>query len=236
MSKKFPNWSKEDWPWVRGSWIVGNIWPINSLSPLWYSGGFPIDDVNFVFPKSKYEGLSISEMVRKHPKAVALFMMHKNIYVYPSLIDKLIDVPIRNRQFIRRVSESFLTFERINKEQPLLISKSYQSHYNNWTLIHIINDDPLFLPYVIEKAKGRLRIDIEFLQSLISDDINNSVSLIIEECISKMEEIYEEEEEREEQYNSEMLSLAEEEEMRWYQNQGYRDAFDGYNDAEWNID
>lgn len=236
MSKKYPNWSKEDWPWVKGSWIVGNVIPTEELTPLWYSGGFPIDDINFVFPKSKYEGLSISEMVRKHPRAVALFMIHRNIYVYPSLIEKLTNISKGKKQFIRRVSESFLTFEKIDHNQPLLISKSYASHYDRWSLLDIIDDDPMYLPYVIEKTAGRLRIDISFLQSLITDDTLSSIAEVIEECISKMEEIYEDEEYRKREYESEMQRMADEEEIRWYQNEGYRDVFDGYADAEWNID
>lgn len=42
-------------------------------------------------------------------------------------------------------------------------------------------------------------------------------------------------EENERRY-SEYRVIHEEEERRYYENEGYRDAFDGNPDAEWNID
>lgn len=236
MSKNYPNWNYEDWPWAKGSWTCYGSLHRNETPSLWYEGGFFIKDVNFIFPKSKYEGLTLSQMVKLHPKAVRLYLFHRNIYILPKVIDDLENVSLKQKSSLRRIVESYLTFDEINTDNPQLCSKTYKSHFDGYSILEIITEDPEYLPYVISHAKGRLMIDTQYLEELIENSHSSKVTSTLESCLKEIENILEEQKEAEEAYQREMDYLAEKEEMRWYENEGYREAFDNNPDAEWNID
>lgn len=235
MSEKYPNWSREDWPWAKGSWGCYGIPRLNETVSLWYTGGFPINSADFVFPKSKYEGLTISEMVRQHPKALELHMLHSNIYIFPNVI-KHLDITQQQRCRLIRVVESYLTFEEINSTNQHLHSKTYESNYENLNIEQIIKEDSQYLPYVIKHAKGRFMIDLDYLNDLIEKSTSPIVTSVLQECIDCIEEILEEQRCAEEAYEREIAYIQEQEELRYWQNEGYREAFDGDPEAEWNID
>lgn len=235
MSEKYPNWSKEDWPWVKGSWACNNVPRRNETVSLWYFGGIPIESADFVFPKSKYEGFTLSEMVRHHPKALELHMLHSNIYIFPHVI-KHLNVTQQQRRRLIRVVESYLTFDEINPTHPHLHSKTYESNYDGLTIEQIINEDSQYLPYVIKHAEGRCMIDLYYLNDLIEKSTSPRVTSVLLKCFDYVEEILEKQRDAEEAYEREIAYMQEQEELRYWQNEGYREAFDGDSEAEWNID
>ena len=100
--------------------------------------------------------------------------------------------------------------------------------YEGRSIKDIVKEDPLYIKGLI---KGRniivsysFKSDLE-KNSLLDDQLKAAIDYNIE---------MREQDERDRQ--DEIDSLWEEEERRWYENEGYRDAFDNDPDAEWNID
>lgn len=105
------------------------------------------------------------------------------------------------------------------------------------TIKELFKQDFSYIEGLIRLKRVRVSSDVLIaLKDVPKSSYTNRLDTLIQYVEEWENEIKEwENEERERQY-SEYLAWQEEEERRYYENEGYRDAFDGNPDAYWNID
>ena len=103
-----------------------------------------------------------------------------------------------------------------------------ESFYSELPIKKVFDINPA---YVIILIKNRIiNVELDVLNGM--DEKSKHYKLLKEVVIENVES---QEREYQERLDKESYAL-EEEERRYYQNEGYRDAFDGDPEAQWNID
>jgi hypothetical protein len=154
---------------------------------------------------------------------------------------------------IRAANDSKLIFCRIYSIEDELYSKPFSCSYQGQSFREIAESDPHYLIKVIERGflptygknqrfyaedrSSTLYNDEEGLKKLFENlkwkGIAEEFASLLEKTIKRMEEQIKEENAQWQAYQE---RLWEEEERRYFENEGYWAAFEGDPEAEWNID
>lgn len=154
---------------------------------------------------------------------------------------------------IRAANDSKLDFCRVFSIEDELYTKPFSCSCQGQSFREIAESDPHYLIKVIERGffptygknqrfyaedrSSSLYNDEEGLRKLLENlkwkGVAEKFTSLLEKTIKRMEEQIEEENAQMQAY---IESQWEEEERRYFENEGYRAAFEGDPEAEWNID
>lgn len=266
MSKNYPNWSNEDSPFEKGYWRSNPEEFMSDDVPCVQSfSGTTINSKDYVFQKGKYKGLTVEEMARLHPKVLNLFMLHERLYIFSFVIDSFQNVPEANCRMLRRTIDSFLKFEPITEEQPYIISYAgkslseefimlkkgcydpemygfdyddfenllYTSCYEGELITDVVKKDLGYLSTFVEKGN---EIDEKYLTKLRDNEPMESIKKSYDAALSYLWGMEELRSAQEEDYKSWVDGQYEQQMLHDMIDDGYKSAYEGDPDAQWNTD
>ena len=222
----------------------GNGW---KYSPYSYEGEI-IDSPLYVFKTGKYKGMPLQLIANSCWRGLIKYIDYGLIFITRECLEKL-DCENNKMASIKAANDSKLTFCRVFSLNDEIYTKPLSSFYQGMSFIEVAKLDPQYLIKVIERgffptygtnqiyyAEDRSKTlyeDVDGLKILLKKLERGwqakEFTSLLNKTINRINDYFEEE------YNRRM-AYQEEEERRYYENEGYREAYDGNPDAQWNTD
>ena len=242
---KYPYYDyKKDFP-------KGNGWEKSFWGSYSYNGEI-IDSTQYVFKKGKYEGMTLQYIADMCWRGIIKYIDYGLIFITKECLAQL-QCGKSKLAAIRAANDSKLDFCRVFSIEDELYTKPFSCSYQGQSFREIAESDPHYLIKVIERGffptygknqrfyaedrSSSLYNDEEGLRKLLENlkwkGVAEKFTSLLEKTIKRMEEQIEEENAQMQAY---IESQWEEEERRYFENEGYWAAFEGDPDAEWNID
>ena len=187
-------------------------------------------------------GYSFLQIYRKEPSKIEKYIISDHMYMTTDLLKELKDIEDikdNNRAFsmllaTRDSKLSFMPIKDIRDEirgigayrsDDVLFHMTFlTSWYEKMTFADVFKKDPQYVISLVEL--NDINIDDNVLDELEKYDRIQE----LRDCLQKKFE------KQKKEYDDYYDYMREEEERRYYENEGYRDAYDGNPDAEWNTD
>ena len=227
----------------------GNGWSSNGE----YKGEI-ISTPNYIFQTGKYSGRSLQQVIDRCWRGIIRYIDYGLIFITKDCFDSII-CDKETLYKIRAANDAKLSFCRVYSINDELYSKPLACSVQGQSFIDVVRSDPKYLLRLIFRGYNFYEIycsnsrffaedrsaDIlgdfdgitSILEQLRKKGVNNIISNYLENLLEELE--YRERQNEEARREAYEYAL-EEEERRYYQEEAYRDAFDGDPDAEWNID
>ena len=227
----------------------GNGWSSNGE----YYGEI-ISTPDYVFKTGKYQGRSLQQIIDRCWRGIIKYIDYGLIFITKDCFDSIV-CDQETLYKIRAANDAKLLFCRVYSVNDELYSRPLACSVQGQVFIDVARSDPKYLLRLIFRgyyfyethgtnsrffAKDRsadILGDIDDITSILEQlrkkGVNNTFCYYLDNLIEELE--YRERQEEERRRDAYEFAL-EEEERRYYQNEAYRDAFDGDPDAEWNID
>lgn len=225
--------------------------PVNVIKePYWYKEGYrtglyagPL----YIIREGKNAGRNISWLKKYDPKTLIKYMSSGYIHVnqFEDFVKYSVFGEEKDKMWLAH--DLHFEFEDISDASDYLYLSDFASNYfescetkhEGETFEEIIGNDPKYLVALINRGNLYVNSDVfDAIREERSDDSKylKQLNVVASAMNNMQEQIDAYEEECEERRRVEAERYWEEEERRYYENEGYRAAFEDDPDAEWNID
>ncbi len=207
-----------------------------------------IDTPLYIFKNGKYKGMPLQLIADPCWRGLIKYIDYGLIFITRECIGKL-DCEKNKMISIKAANDSKLSFCRVFSLNDEIYTNPLSCFYQGMSFLEVAELDPHYLIKVIERGffptYGKNQIyyaedhsytlygDVDGLKRILRQlewkRQAKEFALLLNKTINRINNYIEEE------YNRRM-AYQEEEERRYYENEGYRDAYDGNPDAEWNTD
>ena len=218
--------------------------PFGDMSIKWMSvyEGPMFFTVFDTFRTGPHTGQRFLQVYRKEASKIEKYILSDHMFMTTDLLKELKDIEHindKNRAFsmllaTRDSKLSFMPIKDIRDEirgigayrsDDVLFHMTFlTSWYEKMTFADVFKKDPQYVISLVEL--NDINIDDNVLDELEKDDRIQELRDCLQKKIEKQKK----------EYDDYYDYMREEEERRYYENEGYRDAYDGNPDAEWNTD
>ena len=208
-----------------------NKWMYVYNGPMFFS-------VSDTFRTGPYTGYSFLQVYRKEPSKIEKYIISNHMYTTTDILEELKvieDIKDNNKSFsmLLAARDSKLVFKPINtitdeirgigayrSDDRLFHMNFLNSWYNKMSFVDVFLKDPQYVITLI--ILNDISININEWDELEHNDRLQELKMILQK--------------KKKNDHLKYSSMMEEEERRFYENEGYRDAYDGNPDAVWNND
>lgn len=228
----------KSYPWALIIEPFGDM----SLKKMYVYEGPMFFSVSDTFRTGPHTGHSFLQVFRKEPSKIEKYIITGHMYMTTDLLKELKDIEDiedNNRAFsiLLATRDSKLSFKPINDINDEI--RGYGAYRSDDRLLHMT-----FLASWYEKMSFAdvFKMDPQYVISLVELNDIYIVGNVLDE-LGKYDRAQElrnslkrKLEKQKDDTSDDFDYMREKEELRYYENEGYRDAYDGNPDAQWNTD